>query len=257
MPKESVMRFEGKKVLITGGGSGIGRATALLMASEGAEIAFTYCRNEAGALALQRDVQDQGSRAVAYRVDMNEDGQIGEMVRRVNEDFGAMDVLVNNAGGLVERMPFFEIYRERWDEIMRLNLWSVVLVSQLIGREMKRNGGGVIVNNASVAGRFGGGAGAAAYAVAKGALITLTKSMGRELISDGIRVNAIAPGIIETPFHEKFTPPEVMRGLMANVPIGRPGTAEEMACVIAFLASDQSRYLVGATLDANGGMWVV
>lgn len=251
------MRFENKKVLVTGAGSGIGRATAVLMASEGAEIAFTYRSNQAGADDLKQELEQLGHHALAIQVDMTQDGEIERMAQILHDDFGPVDILINNAGGLVERMTFFEISKERWDEIMSLNLWSVLRVSQLVAEPMRERGQGVIVNNASVAGRFGGGVGALAYSVSKGALITMTQSMGRELIPFGIRVNAIAPGIIDTPFHDKFTPPDVMQQLMSRVPIGRPGTSEEMASVIAFLASEESRYLVGATVDANGGMWVI
>ncbi len=251
------MRFENKNVLVTGASSGIGYATAVLMAEEGANVAFTYRSNERGANQLKTELDKRGHRWSCHRVDMTRSDEVENLARIVLADFGHVDVLVNNAGGLVERMPFFEITRLKWDEIIDLNVWSLVLLSQKIGESMKARGGGVIVHNASVAGRFGGGVGACVYGVAKGAVITLTKAMGRELIKDGIRVNAIAPGIIDTPFHEQFTPPDVMQGLMRNVPIGRAGTAEEMATIIAFLASSESSYLVGATIDANGGMWVV
>lgn len=251
------MRFENKNVLITGASSGIGYATALLMAEEGANVAFTYRNNEIGAQKLRGELEKYGHRVLCHCVNLTDDAEVENLAKSVLQEFGQVHILINNAGGLVRRMPFFEMTRQKWNEIFDLNVWSLVLLSQRIGENMKQHGGGVIVHNASVAGRFGGGVGACAYAVSKGAAITLTKSMGRELISDGIRVNAIAPGIIDTPFHEQFTPPDVMQGLMKNVPIGRAGTSDEMARIIAFLASDDSSYLTGATIDANGGMWVV
>jgi 3-oxoacyl-[acyl-carrier protein] reductase len=251
------MRFEGKKILVTGASSGIGYASAVLMAKEGGDIAFTYNKNKDGADKLLAEIESFGRKAYSRQVNMTDDEEITALAAWAHEQCGPFDVLFNNAGGLVERMPFFEIRKEKWDEIQTLNVWSCVRLSQLIGEKMKQNGGGVIVHNSSVAGRFGGGKGAAAYSVAKGAMITLTKSMGKELIEDGIRVNGIAPGIIDTPFHEHFTPKEVMQGLMKNVPIGRPGRSDEMAKIVAFLASDDSSYLVGATIDSNGGMWVV
>ena len=251
------MRFEEKKVLLTGASSGIGYASALLLAEEGADIAITYNQNEQGAQKLEEKIKQMGRKVLCFQVDMTKDEEVESLAEQTIDKFGKVDILINNAGGLVERMPFFEIYRKRWDEVMELNLWSVVLLSQKIGANMKQNGSGVIVHNASVAGRFGGGVGACAYSVSKGALITLTKSMGRELITDGIRVNALAPGVIDTPFHDQFTPPDVMQSLMQKVPIGRAGTSEEMAKIVAFLASEDSSYLTGATIDANGGMWVV
>ncbi|RJP27519.1 MAG: SDR family oxidoreductase [Candidatus Omnitrophota bacterium] len=251
------MRFKGKNALITGASSGIGYATAVLMADEGGDIAFTYNRNEVGAKKLKEEIEKKGRKAIPYRVNFTEDEQIEMLSANVEKDLGPVDILVNNAGGLVERMPFFEISKSRWNEIMALNVWSLVLLSQRIGIKMKERGGGVIVNNASVAGRSGGGPGAMAYGVAKGAVITLTQAMGKELIAVGIRVNALAPGLIDTPFHDQFTPQDVMQGMLSRVPIKRVGTAEEMAKVILFLASDDSSYLVGATVDANGGMWVI
>lgn len=251
------MRFQNKQALITGASSGIGFATALLLAEEGANIAFTFRQNGEGARALEQAIREKGRKAIGFQVDMTRDEDIDRLVDDIHHQFGPVDILFNNAGGLVERMPFLETRKDKWDEIMALNLWSVVRLSQKIGLDMKARGGGVIVNNASVAGRFGGGVGASAYGTAKGAVITLTQAMGRELIAFNIRVNAIAPGIIDTPFHTHFTPPDVMRDLMSRVPIGRPGAAEEMAKVVAFLASDDSSYLVGATIDANGGQWVI
>ncbi len=251
------MRFEGKRALVTGASSGIGYSTAILMADEGADVAFTYHNNEKGAMQLKSEIGGKGRKALAYKVDFTADDQIVSLAEKVMNDLGPIDILINNAGGLVERMLFYDINRERWDNIMDLNVWSIVLLTQHIGKSMKERGGGVVVNNASVAGRFGGGPGALAYSVAKGAVITMTQAMGRELISDGIRVNAVAPGLIDTPFHEQFTSPDVMEGLLSKVPIKRMGTAEEMAKVILFLASEESSYLVGATIDANGGMWVI
>ncbi len=249
------MRFENQNVLITGASSGIGKATARLFAQEGANVAFTYHRSEQGAHDLQNEIQNLGRKSVSYQVDVTQDEQIIELSNNVEQELGPIDILINNAGGLVERLLFFEITREKWNHIFDLNVWSVVLLTQKIGEKMKERGKGTVVINSSVAGRFGGGPGAMAYGVAKGALITMTQAMGRELISHGIRVNGIAPGIIDTPFHEKYTPPDVMEKLMTKVPLGRPGTPEEMAKIIAFLASEESRYLIGITIDANGGMW--
>ncbi len=251
------MKLEGKRVLITGASSGIGYAAAKLMAEEGADIAFTYCQNRTNAMKLQEEIEGIGRKVICCQTDMTVDEDVIKLAEIAESELGPIDILVNNAGSLVERMPFFAITRKRWDQIMDLNLWSVLLLSQQIGAKMKERGGGVIINNASVAGRFGGAGGALAYGVSKGALITMTQAMGKELIADGIRVNALAPGVIDTPFHDQFTSPEMMKSLMARIPIQRAGTAEEMAKIILFLATEDSAYLIGATIDANGGMWVI
>jgi len=249
------MRFDYKRVLITGASSGIGKAAAIAMAKEGADIAFTYHRNEAGAVDLDAELKRIGCNAWRMQADLTDDFHIEELTYRVENEFGPIDILVNNAGGLVERQFFFDITKETWDEVMKLNLWSVFYLSQKVGAKMKERGEGTIVINSSVAGRFGGGPGAMPYGVAKGGAIIMTQAMGKELIQYGIRVNGVAPGLIDTPFHEKYTPPDMMDKLLTRVPIGRQGTPEEIAKVISFLASDESSYLVGVTIDANGGMF--
>lgn len=251
------MRLKDKKALVTGASSGIGYASAVRLAEEGADVAVTYCNNKEGADKLVGEIEALGRKALCVRADMTRDGDVTRLADEVGSAFGGVDVLFNNAGGLVARQTFMEVTRERWNEIMDLNVWSLVLLTQKLAPGMKARGGGAVINNASVAGRFGGGRGALVYGTAKGAVITLTQAMARELIEEGIRVNAIAPGIIDTPFHDKFTPPEVMSGLMQRVPIGRPGTSREMADIVVFLACEDSGYLVGATIDANGGMWVI
>jgi len=166
---------------------------------------------------------------------------------------GPIDILVNNAGSLVERMRILEITPERWDEIQNLNLKSAVLCAQAVAASMIERKMGAIINVVSIAGRNGGGLGAGAYSAAKGGLIAFTKSLAKELAPHGVRVNAISPGVIDTPFHQVFSTPEMMRTFVAAIPLGRVGTPTECATTIAFLASEAASYIAGETIEVNGG----
>jgi 3-oxoacyl-[acyl-carrier protein] reductase len=242
---KNYLDLTGKVALITGGSSGIGAATAALMADLGARVAITYHNNEAGALAV-RD-------ALAIRADVRKKDEIQAAVDRTVGELGSIDVLVNNAGSLVERQRLAQITEERWDDIMDLNLKSAVLCSQMVAPSMVERRSGAIINIVSIAGRNGGGPGAMAYATAKGGLITFTKGLAKELAAGGVRVNAVSPGVIDTPFHEVFSTPEMIKNFVAGIPLGRVGTAMECAAVIAFLASSAASYIVGETIEVNGG----
>ncbi len=175
------------------------------------------------------------------------------MIRRTGEELGPIDILVNNAGSLVERQRLAQITEERWDDVINLNLTSAMLFMQLVAPSMIERKQGAIINIVSIAGRNGGGPGATAYATAKGGLITMTKGFARELAPLGVRVNAVSPGVIDTPFHEVFSTPEMIRNFVAGIPLGRVGTSFECATAIAFLASDAASYIVGETIEVNGG----
>jgi 3-oxoacyl-[acyl-carrier protein] reductase len=243
----------GKVALITGASSGIGAATAMVHAELGARVAIGYHQNERGAEAVERRIVQRGGKAIRIRADVKVAADIRELVSLTRSELGPIDILINNAGSLIERMRVVEQTEERWDEVMNLNLKSAMLCSQAVAESMIERKTGAIVNVASIAGRNGGGLGAAAYSVAKGGLITLTKSLARELAPHGIRVNAVSPGVIDTPFHQVFSTPEMIRNFVASIPLGRIGTPEECARVIAFLASDAASYVVGETVEINGG----
>jgi 3-oxoacyl-[acyl-carrier protein] reductase len=243
------MSFIGRSALITGASSGIGAATAVLFAELGASVVVGYHKNEAGAAAVVEQIRQSGGQAQAIRADVR---QAGEITRLVAEA-GAVDILVNNAGWLVERKSLAQVTEERWDEIMDLNLKSALLCSQAVVPGMIQRGRGSIVNIVSIAGRNGGGPGAGAYATAKGGLIALTKAMAKELAPQAVRVNAVSPGVIDTPFHEIFSTPEMMANFVKTIPLGRVGTSQEVANVIAFVASDAASYLTGETIEVNGG----
>lgn len=175
------------------------------------------------------------------------------MMKYVTEQLGPIDVLVNNAGSLLRRMKAAELDEATWNEILNLNLTSAALCSHAVVSSMIERRRGAIINVVSIAGRNGGGPGAGPYAAAKGGLITYTKSLAKELAPHGVRVNAISPGVIDTPFHDVFSTPEMMRNFVAIIPLGRVGTPVECAKVIAFLASDAASYVVGQTIEVNGG----
>ena len=238
----------GKVALITGGSSGIGAATAQVFTELGAKVAIGYHRNREGA-----DKVVAATSAIAIHADVREESGIRTLVDATVAKYGPIDILINNAGSLVERMKLRDINTAQWDNIFRLNVSSAVWCSQAVVQSMIDRKGGAIVNIVSIAGRNGGGPGATAYASAKAALIAFTKGSARELAPLGIRVNAVSPGVIDTPFHEVFSTPEMLRNFIATIPLGRAGTPEECATVIAFLASDAAAYIVGETIEINGG----
>ena len=248
------MLLKGQVALITGASSGIGRATAEAMAREGARVGVNYCKNLAGAEQTAETIRQAGGEALVVRADVTRAAEVLAMVDAVRKDWGRIDILVNNAGDLIARRSLTDMTEEYWDQIMALNLKSAFLCVRAVWQEMAARKSGCIINVSSIAGRNGGGPGAAAYAAAKGGLLTYTKGLAKELAPHGIRVNGIAPGVIATPYHERYSPGEVFQRFMASIPLGRAGTSEEVADVIVFLASPAARYITGETLEVNGGM---
>jgi len=241
--------------VVTGASSGIGAATAIELARRDYHVAVHYHSNEAGARTTFERIRELGrGKARVYACDVSDARQVAETAGDILADFGRIDVLVNNAGSLLERRLLAEMDFELWRRVMALNLDSVFLVTRAFLPRMMQQRSGSIVNVASIAGRNGGGPGAAAYATAKGALITLTKGMAKEFIAHGIRVNAVNPGVIATPFHERFSSPELFQKFVSSIPQQRAGSSEEIAQVIAFLASDESSHIVGEAVEINGGM---
>jgi len=245
--------LSGKVALITGGSSGIGAAAAKVFAELGARVALSYHNNETGGHQVRDEVAAAGGEVIAVKADVRQAADIHALVDVTVEAFGPIDILVNNAGSLVQRQKLLQITEERWDDVMNLNLKSAVLCSQRVAPSMIERKTGAIINIVSIAGRNGGGPGATAYATAKGALITFTKGMAKELAPYGVRVNAVSPGVIDTPFHEVFSTPEMIKNFVAGIPMGRVGTSLECATVIAFLASGAAAYVVGETIEVNGG----
>lgn len=241
--------------LITGASTGIGRSTARMMAECGAKVVVHYHSSEQAAYQIVSEIEAGGGEALAVRADVTCKNEIEAMVQQVVNRFGPkIDILVNNAGGLVQRMPISEISEAVIDEVLNLNVKSVLLVTQAVLPYMGR--GGRIINISSIAARTGGSGGAVVYAAAKGAVNTMTWGMARELIHRGILVNAVGPGVIRTPFHEKYTTPENYQSMLKTIPLERDGQPEEIASAVIFLASDHASFFVGEVLDVNGGAWM-
>jgi 3-oxoacyl-[acyl-carrier protein] reductase len=242
-----------KVALVTGASSGIGAATAAVLGGYGARVAVGYHGNREGAEGTVRQITDSGGRAVAIPADLRHVENIQRLVQQTEAALGPIDILVNNAGSLVKRFPIRELTEAGWDDVLTLNLKSAVFCSQAVAPGMIARRAGAIVNVGSVAGHNGGGPGAGPYAAAKAGLVAMTKSLAKELAPHGVRVNAVAPGVIDTPFHEEFSTPEMMRNFINMIPLGRIGTPLECAKAIAFLASDAASFIVGETLEVNGG----
>jgi 3-oxoacyl-[acyl-carrier protein] reductase len=245
-----------KVALVTGASSGIGRATAEALAANGARVAINFHRNGAGAEAALSQITGSGSRAIIVQADVTRASDVQSLVEQTINEFGPIDILVNNAGSLVERLKILELTEERWDEVIDLNLKSAFLCSKAVAASMMERKTGAIVNVSSIAGRNGGALGSIHYSAAKGGVITFTKGLAKELAPFGVRVNAVSPGVIDTPYHEQFSSPEMMKTYAGMIPLGRVGTPAEVAEVICFLASDAASYLAGETIEINGGLWM-
>lgn len=244
----------GKVALVTGASSGIGKAAALALAEQGAAVAINYHRNEAGATDAKQKITEAGGRAIAVQADVTQADEVRALIEKTVAELGPIDILINNAGSLVERLRLLELTEARWDEVIALNLKSAFLCAQAVAGSMIERKTGAIINVTSIAGRNGGALGAIAYATAKGGMIALTKGLAKELAPHGVRVNGISPGVIDTPFHEQFSTPQAMQAFVNNIPLGRVGAPDEIGRAIAFLASDAASYLVGENVDINGGL---
>jgi NAD(P)-dependent dehydrogenase (short-subunit alcohol dehydrogenase family) len=248
--------LNGKVALVTGGSSGIGRATAEALAANGARVAVNFHQNKAGAESARSEIVNGGGQAIAVQADVTQASDVESLVEQTVTEFGPIDILVNNAGSLVERLRILELTEERWDEVIDLNLKSAFLCCRAVAASMIERKAGAIINVSSIAGRNGGALGSIHYSTAKGGLITFTKGLAKELAPFGVRVNAVSPGVIDTPYHEQFSSPEMMKTYTGMIPLGRIGTPAEVAQVICFLASDAGSYLAGETIEINGGMFM-
>jgi len=244
------MSLNGKTAIVTGAGRDIGRACALRLAAEGAKVTLSYHASSDGATSAVDEIKKNGGNALAVQADLNNPKDAESLVKQTVDAFGGVDILVNNTGGLIARKTIPEMSLEHWNEVMSLNTTSTFLMIKYCLPHMKI---GSIVNLASQAGRDGGGPGSIAYAASKGAVMTMTRGLAKELGPE-IRVNAICPGMIDTDFHNVFTKPEVRTHVANASPIKREGVPEDIANLVYFLASAQSAFVTGANYDINGGM---
>ncbi len=246
--------LKGKKVLVTGSSSGIGQATAIEFAKQGCFVGVHYFQTKTGGENTLKEVKKY-SDGVLLRADMRKEGQVGKMIERFAGTAGGIDVLVNNAGSLIERQPFEHGTVKYHDDVYATNVRSIFLATKAALAFLKKSRGN-IVNIGSVAGHHGGGPGAGMYAGAKAAVATETIAMAKEFAPYGIRVNSVLPGLIETRFHERFSSPERKKAVAEQTPLGRNGTAEDVAKAILFLASEAAGFITGEYIAVNGGLYM-
>lgn len=245
------MLLQGKTAVVTGGSRGIGRAVAVALAVEGAGVAVVFAGNTAAAAETVRIIENAGGTAVAVQCDVADEAAVADMIKKVQEKFGSVDILVNNAGitrdGLLMRMK-----SDDWNAVINTNLTGVYNCTKGVTKMMMKQRSGSIINMTSVVGETGN-AGQSNYAAAKAGVIGFTKSVAKELASRGIRVNAVAPGCIDTDMTAVLSD-AVKEEMIKTIPLGRTAAPEEVAQAVVFLASDRAGYITGQTLNVDGGM---
>jgi NAD(P)-dependent dehydrogenase (short-subunit alcohol dehydrogenase family) len=245
-----MFRLDGKVAIVTGAARGLGAATAAVLAQQGARVAVADVK----IAELQQVAKSLDASGKAYEVDVSSVEALQGFVQAVVRDFGRIDILINNAG-ICPRIAFEESSESDWERLMSVNAKSQYFLCQLVTPVMRRQGGGRIVNIASTGGRIGGFANSSIYSGTKGAIVMFTKSIAREVAKDGILVNCVAPGVLDTDLMRNL-PPDRVAALCEQIPLRRLGQPREVAAMIAFLASDENSYATGATFDINGG-WVM
>lgn len=248
------MNLENKIAIVAGGARDIGRAVSEALAAEGAKVVVNYFNNAAEGEATVGAIKKAGGEAVAVGGDMTKQADIDNLVAEARNAFGdKIDILVNVVGGLVARKTLAEMDEEFFEYLLKLNVTSTFLTMKAVIPFM--GDGGSVVNFASQAGRDGGGPGASAYATSKGAVMTFTRGMAKELGPSNIRVNCVCPGMISTTFHDTFTKDQVRANVAAGTALRREGKASEVADLVTYLASSESSFLTGTSIDINGGLY--
>jgi 3-oxoacyl-[acyl-carrier protein] reductase len=246
-----MQRFTNKTIVVAGAGRDIGRACAIRFAEEGANVVLTYNGAADGAAKAVAEIERLGRSAVAIKADLTNGAAAEAAIAAAEDKFGVIHGLVHVAGGMVARKTMTEMDELFWRQVLDLNLTSLFLTTKAVLPRMAN--GGAIVTFSSQAGRDGGGPGAIAYATSKGAVMTFTRGLAKE-VDPRIRVNAVCPGMIATTFHDTFTKPEVRERVAGAALMKREGSSEDVAGLVAFLASDDAAYITGACYDINGGV---
>lgn len=244
-------RLDGKVALVTGASRGIGRGIALRLARDGASVAVNYRSGEAAARETVSSIEESGGRAIAVQGDVGVPEETTAAVAATMHDLGGLHILVNNAG-ISADMLTVRLSEEDWDKVLDTNLKGAFLVTKAALRPMMRQRWGRIINIASVS-AFTGNVGQASYAAAKAGMVGLTKSVAREVATRGITANVVAPGLVDTEMTQAL-PDEVRTWMLNQIPMGKPGTVEDVAAAVAFLASDDAAYITGNVLKVDGGM---
>jgi 3-oxoacyl-[acyl-carrier protein] reductase len=251
--KLTIPDLQGKAVLITGASTGIGAALARGFAAQGALVAINYYSSQAAAEALASEIEEAGGRVTLVRGDVSEPESCQRIVADTAAHFGRIDGLINNAGLMLGRVPTAEASEAHIADVINLNVRSVISVTNAATPWLARQGG-FVINTSSIAARNGGGNGAVLHAAAKGFVSTMTRGQAKELIGRKIRVNAVAPGTIATPFHERYSDAAAVEAMRKTIPFGRLGTSEECVGAYLFLASEAlSGYIIGQVIEVNGG----
>lgn len=246
-----MQRFTNKTIIVAGAGRDIGRACAIRFAQEGANVVLTYNGAADGAASAVQEIQKSGRAALAIKADLTKEADIKAMVDAATHKFGDIHGLVHVAGGLIARKTMADMDQSFWQQVLDVNLTSLFLTVKAVLPKMVK--GSSIVTFSSQAARDGGGPGALAYATSKGAVMTFTRGLAKEVGPD-IRVNSVCPGMISTTFHDTFTKPEIRERVAGSTALKREGTSEEVASLVAFLASQDASYISGACYDINGGV---
>ena len=247
-----------KVVLITGGSTGIGAAAARAYGRNGAKVALNFNASREEAEGVAADIKASGGQAVLIQDDVTQSEAAGRVMAEAVRAFGRIDVLVNNAGAIIKRTPIDQYTDDLVDAVLELNVKQVVRFMRDGAVQMrKQGGGGSIINVSSIAARHGGGPGSVIYAAAKGFIATATRGWAKELVKDGIRVNAVSPGVIATPFHDRYSTAEQLAAMQATIPMNRIGSPEECVGAFLYLASEQlSGYVTGQIIEVNGGQYM-
>jgi 3-oxoacyl-[acyl-carrier protein] reductase len=253
MPTLSIPDLAGKAVLVTGASTGIGAALARAYAEQKGKVGLHFNASGEAAENLGAEIRGAGGEVFLVQGDFSKSADVTRVVEDTAKHFGRLDGLVNNAGGMLGRVPYSEMTDDQYDRVMDLNARSVITASRTAMPWLKKQGG-FIINTSSIAARNGAGGGAGLYGSSKAFVSNVTRGMAKELIGFGIRVNAVAPGTILTPFHERYSTAEQMKGMVATIPQGRAGMAEDCVGAYLFLSSDLlSGYITGQVIEVNGG----